>query len=343
MQQPALPAQQTAIREIRARYERGDLTFERFEYALNALIQAQTPQECQAILDELPASPITALDPLTPSSPSIRTNLPRRVQMLNVIGELKRNRRPWKMGQHTRVYMGIGSLTLDLALATMPPQSVLEVYTLIGEAKIYVPRNIHVTVRQFNLIGENKALGEERNGIFTFLNEEEFLAQGPDAATAPHLYIHMMMLIGSAKVMYAGSGGAALLSRYGINLAEPGVSLRGINLGGANLERVDLSGRDLEGAKLIGANLSGANLHGANLSRANLLGANLEDADLGGANLSNARLFGANLNGANLGGAQLDGANLRGANLDNVILFNTPGTNSLGAGMSAPPILPQPQ
>lgn len=343
MQQPALPAQQTAIRDIRTRYERGDIPLERFEYALNALIQAQTPAECQAILDELPSSPITALDALTPSSPPVLANLPRQVQMLNIVGELKRTRRPWKMGQHTKVYMGLGALKLDLSLATMPPQSVLEVYALIGEAKIYVPRNIHVTVRQFNLIGENKALGEERNGIFTLLDEEEFPAQGPDAATASHLYIHMMMLIGSAQVLYAGSGQAALLSRYGINLSEPGVNLRGINLSGANLERVDLSGKDLEGAKLLGANLSGANFHGANLSRANLLGANLEDADLGGANLSNAKLVGANLNGANLGGAQLDGANLRGANLDNAILFNTPGTNSLGPGVSAPPALPQPQ
>lgn len=342
MQQPALPAQQAAIRDIRTRYERGDLPFERFEYALNALIQAQTPAECQAILAELPSSPITALDAPTSSSPPVLANLPRHVQMLNIIGELKRTRRPWKMGQHTKVYMGIGALKLDLSLATMPPQSVLEVYALIGEAKIYVPRNIHVTVRQFNLIGENKALGEERNGIFTLLDEEEFPAQGPDAANAPHLYIHMMMLIGSAKVMYAGGGTAAVLSRYGINLAEPGVSLRGINLAGASLEHADFSGKDLEGAKLLGANLSGASFHGANLSRANLLGANLEDADLSGANLSDAKLLGANLNGANLGGANLNGANLRGANLDNAILFNTQGTNSLGPGASAPPSLPQP-
>jgi hypothetical protein len=224
----------------------------------------------------------------------------------------------------------------------MPPQSVLEVYALIGEAKIYVPRNIHVTVRQFNLIGENKALGEERNGIFTLLNEEEFPAQGPDAATAPRLFIHMMMLIGSAQVLYAGGGWTTILSRYGINLSDPGVNLRGINLGGANLERADFSGKDLEGAKLLGANLSGVNFHGANLSRANLLGANLEDADLSGANLSDARLLGANLNGANLAGAQLNGANLRGANLDNAILFTPQETGSLGPGASAPPILPQP-
>ena len=79
MQQPALPAQQTAIRDIRSRYERGDIDFERFEYALNALIQAQTPAECQAIINEIPSSPITALDALPSSSTPAPTNLPRRL------------------------------------------------------------------------------------------------------------------------------------------------------------------------------------------------------------------------------------------------------------------------
>ncbi len=335
MQQPALTPQQAAIQQIRARYEQGDISFDRFEYALNALIQAQTPEECRAIIQELPSAPANALDiPITPSAPA-PLNVPRQVQMLNIIGELKRMRRPWKLGRRTRVLMGIGALKLDLRMATIPPQALLEVYSLIGEAKIYVPRNIHVTVRQFTLIGENKALGEERNGIFTLLDEEEFPAEGPDAASAPHLTIHQMMLIGSAQIIPSGGPGS-LFSGLGARLSGLGADLRGIDLRGASLEGADLSGKNLEGAKLVGANLSGADLHGANLRKANLLGANLEDANLSGADLSNAKLFGANLNGANLTGASLGGANLHGTNLEGAITFGSPGA-------AAPPSLPDPR
>lgn len=337
MQQPALTPQQEAINDVRARYERGQLTFDQFEYALNALIQAQTPEECRGIVQELSNSVNTALDALPPRSAPAPASLPRQVSMLNVIGELKRMRRPWKMGRRTRVLMGIGALKLDLRMATMPPLALLEVYSLIGEAKIYVPRNIHVTVRQFTLIGENKALGEERNGIFTLLDEEEFPAEGPDAATAPHLIIHQMMLIGSAQIIPSGGPGS-LFSGLGARLSGLGDDLRGIDLRGANLEGADLSGKNLEGAKLLGANLSGADFHGANLRNANLLGANLEDANLSGADLSNAKLSGANLDGANLTGASLGGAKLYGTNLANTVVSGAQGLN----GTSAPPSLPQP-
>jgi hypothetical protein len=369
MQQPALTPQQQAIQEVRTRYEHGDLSFDRFEYALNALLQAQTPEECQAIVQELPSSPITALDVVTPAAAPALANVPRRVHMLNVLGELKRTRRPWKMGQRTTVWMGIGALKLDLSLATLPPSSLLEVYSLIGEAKIYVPRNIHVTVRQFALLGENKALGEERNGIFTLLNEEEFPAEGPDAATAPHLTIHQMMLIGSAQVIYAGGQAnlwnrvGARLSGLGINvLSGLGVDLRGVNLSGTHLEGVDLSGKNLEGARLVGSNLRDINLRGANLSGANLMGSNLEDAnlsqadlsganlsgcnlrdaDLRGANLKGAKVVGANLNGANVTGVNLDQANLRGTNLQQAIV-DMPDPGSLEQGAFVPPTLSQPQ
>jgi hypothetical protein len=288
MQQPALTPQQEAINDVRRRYEQGSLTFEQFEYALNALIQAQTPEECRGIVQELSSSANTALDALPPSqSMPAPTSVPRQVRLLNVIGELKRMRRPWKMGRRTTVWMGIGALKLDLRTSTIPQQALLEVYSLIGEAKIYVPRNVHVTVRQFTLIGENKALGEERNGIFTLLEEEKFPAEGPDAATAPHLIIHQMMLIGSAQIIPAGGPGS-LFSGLGARLQGLGPDLRGIDLRGANLEGADLSGKNLEGAKLLGANLSRADLHGANLHGANLLGANLEEANLSGADLSNA-------------------------------------------------------
>jgi hypothetical protein len=201
MQQPALTPQQQAIREVRARYERGDIPFERFEYGLNALLRAKSPAECEAILQELPAAPATVLDALTmppPAPPAPK--LPRRRWIIGVIGELQRLKRPWRMGQRTNAVMLIGELALDLSIATLPPRGVLNVYTLIGEARIYVPRDVHVSVRAFTLIGEIKALGESREGIFAFIGEEEPLAEHPSATPAPRLEIRVFSLIGEVEV-----------------------------------------------------------------------------------------------------------------------------------------------
>jgi hypothetical protein len=199
-QQPANSPQQEAIREVRSRYERGELSFEHFRYALNAILQAQTPEQCQAIVAELPsdkpaggsAQPKQGLAPVAP---------PPTLRIVGAIGELKRLRRPWQMEPHTIVRVWLGQIKLDLSLAALPQHSLLEVIVPVGEAVIYVPREVHVTVRAFALIGEAKALGEERNGIFCRLDEEEFPPQGTPAELAPHLEIRLKTYIGSVKVI----------------------------------------------------------------------------------------------------------------------------------------------
>ncbi|HEY7124707.1 MAG TPA: LiaF domain-containing protein [Ktedonobacterales bacterium] len=202
-QQPATSAQQEAIREVRSRYERGELSFEQFRYALNAILQAQTPEQCQAIVSELPAATQTsvftqqaqALTPVAPVAP-----LPTQ-RIVGGIGELKRMRRPWQMEPYTIVRLWMGQIKLDLSLAALPQQGILEVIVPVGEAIVYVPREVHVTVRAFALIGEAKAFGEERNGIFCHLNEEDYPPQGTPAESAPHLEIRLKTYMGSVKVM----------------------------------------------------------------------------------------------------------------------------------------------
>ncbi|HLW02287.1 MAG TPA: LiaF domain-containing protein [Ktedonobacterales bacterium] len=205
-QHPALTPQQEAIREVRARYERGDITFDRFEYGLNALLAAQSPDECRAIIEELPASPLAVFDGLTAAAPAPSampapqpSKAPARRWMVNIIGEFKRIKRPWRLSEHTSVVMGIGELELDMSLASMPQHCVLEVYALIGEATLYVPSEVRVTVNAFSLIGEATALGESNAGIFAHLSEE-FPAQGASAATAPHLEIRAFNLIGELTI-----------------------------------------------------------------------------------------------------------------------------------------------
>src|SRR5215469_10109647 len=100
-QPPALTPQQEAIREVRTRYEQGILTFDQFEYALNALLQAETPEQCRAIVAELPSSlPGSALDvamlqpaPAMPQAPRV----PRSRWMVAFMGGVQRMSRPWKL------------------------------------------------------------------------------------------------------------------------------------------------------------------------------------------------------------------------------------------------------
>jgi Cell wall-active antibiotics response LiaF, C-terminal len=200
MQHPALTPQQEAIRQVRERYERGDLSFDRFEYALNALLQARTTEECQGLLQELPVPATSALDVLSPPPAPPAPRLPRRRWIVGILGEIHRLKRTWRMGQRTTAVLLIGELELDLSLANPPPGGVLEVYMIIGEAKLYVPRDLHVSVHAFTLLGETKAFGESREGIFAYLNDEEAPAQEPSDPVAPRLDIRVFSLIGEIEV-----------------------------------------------------------------------------------------------------------------------------------------------
>lgn len=201
MQRPVLTAQQQAIRQVRERYELGDLSFDQFEASLNALLQAQTPEACQAIVSELPVSPLAALDPVSPgqSAPARATQRPRRRWMLNLLGEMSRKRRPWKMGEHTTVLMGLGEVQLDLSLAAIPPQGVLRVHGLLGEVQLFVPRDVNVSVRAFTLFGETQVFGESREGIFAF-SSDEAQPEGGQGHAAPSLEIRVTLLMGEVQV-----------------------------------------------------------------------------------------------------------------------------------------------
>ena len=198
LQPPALTPQQAGIQEARTRYERGILTFEQFEYAVNALLQAQTTEECLAIIKELPTAAATsALH--APAQPARPTPAPPE-RIVAAVGELKRMRRPWSLSQHTSVLMWLGQVKLDLSLATLPQNGILDVFVPVGEAIIYVPNEVDVTVHAFALIGEVKVMGEERNGVFVVLKQEEFPARGVPPDPAPHLEIHLRTIMGSVKV-----------------------------------------------------------------------------------------------------------------------------------------------
>jgi uncharacterized protein YjbI with pentapeptide repeats len=101
---------------------------------------------------------------------------------------------------------------------------------------------------------------------------------------------------------------------------EPGIDLRGVNLGSADLRYALLDGVDLRGTFLNDANLKLARLNDTRLENANLSNANLWRAVLQGAHLGNAILNDANLEGAYLSSANMTNASLRCADLRGAII-----------------------
>lgn len=203
-QPPALTPQQEGIREARTRYEQGILTFDQFEYALNALLQAQTPEECQAIIQELPSSlPGNALDVAAPqplASVSVAPRVPRSRWMVAIMGGVQRMRRPWKLAEQTHMLMLCGGAELDLNLAALPQNGFIRIIAVMGGAKLYVPRSVDVAVHGLMLCGGINALGEQSGGIISFANEESQGVAGP-AGVESRLTIQVFTLMGGVEVV----------------------------------------------------------------------------------------------------------------------------------------------
>jgi len=219
--QPELTPQQEAIREVRTRYERGEIPFEAFEQAFDALLKTQSPEECRAIVAQLPTTPATVLDALTPA-PAPPAPRPSRLKWLvAIMGSVMRTRQPWRLAARTVGIAIMGSIHLDLALAALPQQSQLWLFALMGSARIYVPRSLHVTVRGLSAMGGIRALGKHDGGLISFCDEESE-AQGVSAPAA-HLDIFAITIMGGIDVvpidgpMIAGGvpvTDRALLDRY---------------------------------------------------------------------------------------------------------------------------------
>lgn len=201
-QPPALTPQQEAIRQVRQRYEQGDLRFDRFEYALNALLQAQTPEECEAIVSELPSSPINALDALSPqpAAPALPSAPHRTRWWVAFMGGVRRMTRPWKLADQMIGVAVMGGIEADLSLAALPHQGVIRLFMMWGGVKLFVPRSVDVSVRSFVVMGGVNALGESIGGVISFNHEESQALKSP-GVTTPQLEIQVFALMGGAEVI----------------------------------------------------------------------------------------------------------------------------------------------
>ncbi len=197
-----LTPQGAALHEVRARFERGTIDYDAFRAAFEAVLATTDPAACARIVAELPDDPRSVLETLDRSRVGVvpakrQPRLPRRRTFITLMGEIRRTRRPWKMGEHTTGIALMGSIKLDLTLAALPRDGTLRVALLMGEVQITVPPNVDVTVHAFTLMGEAQALGETAEGIFAYAHDEVEATEGG----APHeLHIQIFTLMGSVQV-----------------------------------------------------------------------------------------------------------------------------------------------
>jgi hypothetical protein len=199
MQSQTVDAQRAAIGEVRVRFERGEIAFDAFQRAMDALLLAQTPDECQAILAALPPSPgasLAALDP-APAAPTPVPSASGWKWMFAFLGEAKRMRRPWKLAAQTLATALVGEVKLDLSLAALPRRATIRAAAIVGEVTLYVPRSAHVRVHGLALVGEVNALGERSGGIVSFAGEEHT----PDGPAECDLEIEAVALVGEVKIV----------------------------------------------------------------------------------------------------------------------------------------------
>lgn len=195
---PTTAAQRAAIADVRARYERGEISYDAFRRAVDALMLTETPEECETVLAEVAkaasGSPHAALAALSadgldaPDVPSRQAASGEQQRALPgalisaILGNTHRTRQSWKLAEYTLARSILGDLKLDLTRAEIPPRATLEVTCVLGSAVVYVPRAMRVRVDSHLVLGEIQALGETTGGIVASSHTEHTPAQAEPAA-----------------------------------------------------------------------------------------------------------------------------------------------------------------
>jgi hypothetical protein len=198
MDPTTVAAQQTAILELRRRFERGELAYDDFRRGLDALLLAHDPEDCETILRELPHSPLAPLNALDRAV--VPEAEPRHQRIVAVLGETKRMRRPWELASSTQVTAVMGEVKLDLTRALLPARASIQITAVMGSVTLYVPSGVRVAVRSRAYLADASLLGESSSGIVAFGHEEHMPPADPPGAD---LQIEALVVMGSVKVSLA--------------------------------------------------------------------------------------------------------------------------------------------
>jgi hypothetical protein len=197
-----LAAQRVTIQDLRTRFERGELPIETFRETLDALVLARDPDECQSLMSQLPAAPLSILSALEPASAVLITPIsyPHR-RIVAFMSAVKKMRRAWRLAPLTRVVAFMGDVQLDLSKADLPPQARVRVYSIMGSVRILAPKDVHVIVRSTALLGDVNALGESVSGVAAWGHEEHEPELEVEAAPArAEVEIEAFTLMGNVHV-----------------------------------------------------------------------------------------------------------------------------------------------
>ncbi len=233
MESPLVAAQRSAILQLRGRYERGELPFDTFRAGLDALTSAQTPDECAAILRDLPHSPLATLAALespatpasalrAPSAPALSTAPTARKRITAFMSETKKMRNGWTLAPDTHVNAVMGAVKLDLRRAQLPPEARLRVSATMSEVIIYVPDDVAVSVRSTAWLSEVRALGESIAGFVVSGDEEHIPTHTEPRA---RLVIEVSTVMGSVNIALVNASAAAIadLARDTLRIALEGM------------------------------------------------------------------------------------------------------------------------
>ncbi|HEX8994994.1 MAG TPA: LiaF domain-containing protein [Ktedonobacterales bacterium] len=209
---PLVAAQRSAILQLRGRYERGELPFDAFRDALDALTKARAPEECRAILANLPHSPLATLAALEP--PTVAANAPKPIaqrpaqhRITAFMSETRKTRGPWTLAPETHVRAVMGSVRLDLRRAQIPSYAYLKVSATMSEVTLFIPDDVAVTVRSTARMSEVNALGESVAGVIASGYEEHIPTHVEPRA---QLVIDVSALMGSVNIALMNASAAAI-------------------------------------------------------------------------------------------------------------------------------------
>ncbi len=231
MESPLVVAQRAAIQEARARYERGEISVDVFRATLDAITEAPDAGTCEAIIAEMPRSPLAVLAALEPT-PQPATPVPPAAPALGAgrgvsrisafMGETKRAGRPWTLAPDARVSCVMGEVNVDLRSARLPSQAALRVNVTMGETRIIVPRGVRVFARTGVIMGEATVLGETISGMIARGEEEH---DPPDGAPLAELTIDARVIMGELRIVLADSSDISIaeLAREALRAALAGV------------------------------------------------------------------------------------------------------------------------
>lgn len=148
--------QETAIEELRERYAHGGLQLDEFRQLMGTLMVTTDPNECQAIIDQLPPEPQRdrSVSVLTRSTTSSST---QAHHISAFFGEVDRSAQLWELGPETVVNATFGEVKLDVRMARLSEgENILRLNALFGEVKAVIPRGMRVFVETQVRFGEVK-------------------------------------------------------------------------------------------------------------------------------------------------------------------------------------------